>query len=226
MSSLITLAQALGLAYSSGISLYATVALLGFASRAGWIGTLPGTLSGITNPVVLGIATVLAVIEFVATLVPGVASLWETVHTFIRPPAAALLAVAVAWHADPSLVLAAGLLGGGLGLATHVTKLGLRVAVDTSPEPVTNAAVNTAELGVLATLSYLIWHHPLLALILALLLLVLTALLVRMVWRALRNIFTGNWRSVLEPRSARGQRPALAGAAATPVPRRPGGTAS
>jgi hypothetical protein len=206
MSSLITLAQSLGLAYSSGISLYATVALLGFASRAGWVGPLPGTLGGLTNPLVIGVATVLAVIEFVATLIPGVASLWETVHTFIRPPAAAALAVAVAWHADPSLVLAAGLLGGGVGLATHVTKLGLRVAVDTSPEPVTNAAVNTAELGVLASLSYLIWHHPFLALALALLLLVLTALLVRMVWRALRNVFTGHWRNLVAPTSLKTER--------------------
>jgi hypothetical protein len=151
------------------------------------------------NPIVIGVATLLAVIEFIATLVPGVATLWETAHTFIRPPAAAVLAVATAWHADPSLVIVAGLLGGGLGLASHVTKLGLRVAVDTSPEPVSNGIVNTAELGVLATLSYLIWHHPIAALVLALVLLILTALLVRMVWRALRNFFTGHWRSFFPP---------------------------
>jgi uncharacterized protein DUF4126 len=208
MSSLITLAQSLGLAYSSGISLYATVALLGIASRAGWIASLPSSLSGLTNPFVIGVAAVLAVVEFLATLVPGVASLWESLHTFIRPPAAAVLAVAVAWHADPALVVVAGLLGGGLGLATHVTKLGLRVAVDTSPEPVTNAAVNTAELGVLASLSYLIWNHPVLALTLALVLLVLTALLVRMVWRALRSIFTGSWRSSLFPGAPKTETPA------------------
>jgi hypothetical protein len=195
VSSLFTLAQSLGLAYMSGISLYATVALLGFASRSGWVGQLPGVLGGFVNPIVIAVATVLAVIEFLATLVPGVASLWETAHTFIRPPAAAVLAVATAWHADPSLVIVAGLLGGGLGLASHVTKLGLRVAVDTSPEPVSNGIVNTAELGVLATLSYLIWQHPFAALALALLLLILTAMLVRMVWRALRNFFTGHWRS-------------------------------
>jgi hypothetical protein len=192
---MITLAESLGLAYMSGISLYATVALLGFASRAGWVGPLPGVLGGLVNPIVIAVATLLAVIEFVATLVPGVASLWETAHTFIRPPAAAVLAVATAWHADPSLVIVAGLLGGGFGLASHVTKLGLRVAVDASPEPVTNGIVNTAELGVLATLSYMIWHHPIAALVLAVLLLVLTAMLVRMVWRALRNFFTGHWRS-------------------------------
>lgn len=196
MSPLITLAESLGLAYMSGISLYATVALLGFASHEGWVGVLPGALAGFNNPFVITIATVLAVIEFMATLVPGVASLWETAHTFIRPPAAAFLAVAAAWHADSSLILAAGLLGGGLGLATHVTKLGLRVAVDASPEPVTNGLVNTAELGVLATLSYLIWHHPIFALVVAIVLLVLTALLVRMVWRAFRDLFRGSWREL------------------------------
>jgi hypothetical protein len=195
VSSLITLAQSLGLAYLSGISVYATVALLGFASHEGWVGPLPGALAGLVNPFVIAVATILAVIEFVATLVPGVASLWETAHTFIRPPAAVVLAVATAWHADSSIILAAGLLGGGLGLASHVTKLGLRVAVDASPEPVTNGIVNTAELGVLASLSYLIWHHPVIALIVALLLLILTAMLVRMVWRELRNLFRGNWRS-------------------------------
>src|SRR6266540_3789576 len=186
MGSLITLAQSMGLAYLSGVSLYATVALLGVASQAGWIGPLPGALNGLVNPFVIGIAAVLAVIEFLATLIPGVASLWETAHTFIRPPAAAALAALTAWHADSSLILAATLLGGGLGLATHVTKLGLRVAVDTSPEPVTNGLLNTAELTVIASLSYMIWHHPIAALIVALLLLVLTAMLVRVVWRALR----------------------------------------
>jgi len=192
---LFTLAQSLGLAYLSGISLYATIAFLGLASRVGWVGPLPGVLGGFVNPIVIAVATILAVIEFVATLVPGVASLWETAHTFIRPPAAAVLAVATAWHADPSLVLVAGLLGGGFGLASHVTKLGLRVAVDTSPEPVSNGIVNTAELGVVASLSYLIWQHPFAALAIAVLLLILTAMLVRMVWRALRNFFTGHWRS-------------------------------
>ena len=199
-TSLITLAESLGLAYLSGVSLYATVALLGFASHAGWI-TLPqGPLTGLENPFVIAIATTLAVIEFIATLIPGVATLWESAHTFIRPPAAAVLAVATAWHGDPSLVLAAGLLGGGLGLATHVTRLGLRVAVDASPEPVTNGLLNIAELSVLATLSYLVWHHPIITLVIALGLLVLTAMLVRIVWRALRNLFRGNWGKFFKTR--------------------------
>ena len=91
-------------------------------------------------------------------------------------------------------------LGGGLGLATHVTRLGLRVAVDTSPEPVTNGLLNIAELSVLATLSYLVWHHPIITLVIALGLLVLTAMLVRIVWRALRNLFRGNWGKFFKTR--------------------------
>ncbi|HVF39713.1 MAG TPA: DUF4126 domain-containing protein [Gemmatimonadaceae bacterium] len=196
LSPVITLIQSLALAYLSGISLYATVALLGVATRMGWVGPLPGVLDGLANPLVLTVATILAAVEFGATLVPGIASLWETVHTFIRPPAAAFLAIATAWHIDPSLILVAGMLGGGLGLATHATKLGLRVAVDTSPEPFSNGIVNTAELGVLATISYLIWNHPIIALVTAIILLVLTVLLVRAVWRTIRNILRGNWAAI------------------------------
>ncbi|HMC54501.1 MAG TPA: DUF4126 domain-containing protein [Gemmatimonadaceae bacterium] len=188
LTPLITLAQSLGLAYASGISPYSTVTLVGLMERAGWIGPLPGVLGALAHPVVLGVAGTLALVEFLATLVPGVASAWETVHTAIRPPAAAALAVATAWHADASVITLAALLGGGLALATHATKLGLRFAVDASPEPVTNAAVNVTELGVVASLSYFVWHHPIAALAVALVLLVATMLAVRLAWRAVRRM--------------------------------------
>ncbi|HJQ21334.1 MAG TPA: DUF4126 domain-containing protein [Gemmatimonadaceae bacterium] len=189
ISPLITLAQSLGLAYASGISPYATVTLVGLMERAGWIGPLPGALGALAQPIVLIIAGVLAIVEFTALLVPGIASAWETAHTAIRPPAAAALAVATAWHANTSVIALAALLGGGLAFATHATKLGLRFAVDASPEPVTNAAVNVTEIGVVAAMSYFIWHHPLAALALAVVLLVLTILLVRLVWRTIRQLF-------------------------------------
>lgn len=200
MQSIITLAESLGIAYASGISLYATVALVGLGERLGWSGPLPGVLGVLGSPVIIAVAGLLAIVEFLATLFPGIASLWEATHAFIRTPAAAALAVATAWHADPSVVVLAGLLGGGLGLTTSLTKLGLRVAVDASPEPVSNGVVNVAELGVVATMSYAIWHHPIAALVLAIVLLVLTMLLVRAVWRTLRSIFTGKWRSGQAPR--------------------------
>jgi Domain of unknown function (DUF4126) len=190
MSSLTELAQALGIAYAAGINLYATVAILGLAERSGWITSLPGPLHGIDSLWIISLASILYVVEFLATLVPGLASLWESVHTVIRPPAAALLAAGTLWGGDPKVMLAAALLGGGLALATHGTKLGLRVAVDTSPEPVTNGVVNVAELGVVTALIALVGRHPVLALVMALVLLVTLLLLVRAVWRGLRSLFS------------------------------------
>ena len=191
MNSLTTLVQALGIAYASGISPYATVALAGIANRMGWIGTLPGALGAVSHPVVIVLASVLTIIEFLATLIPGVASVWETIHTAIRPPAAAALAVLTAWHGDPVLIVGAALLGGGLGFATHATKLGLRYTIDTSPEPVTNGVANVAELSAVATIAYAVWHHPYVTLAVALIVLVLIALLVRTIWRAARRAIRG-----------------------------------
>jgi hypothetical protein len=192
MNPLGTLAEALGIAYAGGISLYATVAVLGIAERLHWIGPLPGALGGISSVWIIALATVLAVTEFLATLVPGLASAWETVHTFIRPPASALLAAATVWHGNEAIVLAAALLGGGLALTTHGTKLGLRYAIDTSPEPVTNAASSLGELGIVTVIALTIWRHPILVLVAALVLLVCLMLVVRAVWRAVRRVFARN----------------------------------
>ena len=200
MGSLATLAQALGLSYAAGINLYATVAVVGLAERFGVIGPLPGALGGMSHPVVIGIAGLLYAIEFLATLVPGIASVWETAHSFIRPPAAAFLAAATAWGGDAALVTAATLLGGSLALGTHATKLGVRYAIDTSPEPVTNGAANVAELGMVAAVIAFVWEHPFLVLAGAVVMLVALALTVRMVWRALKRVFTG--------RGDRGEAPA------------------
>jgi Domain of unknown function (DUF4126) len=191
LTSIAELVQALGVAYAAGISPYATVAILGIGERLGWIGPLPGALDGIGEFWVIALASVLYFTEFFSTLIPGVASLWETAQSVIRPPAAALLALATVWEADPPILLAAALIGGGLGVATHGTKLGLRYAIDTSPEPVTNGAANVAELGLLASLLVFLWQHPFLSLGIALALLVLLALLVRILWRAARRTVSG-----------------------------------
>ena len=195
METLTTLAQSLGIAYAAGISPYATVALLGLASRMNWIGPLPGVLDGLSHPLIIALAGFLAMIEFLATLVPGVASAWETVHSVIRPPAAAAMAILTAWHGDALLILVAAVLGGGLGLATHATKLGLRYAIDTSPEPVTNGAANVLEWSIIGSLTYFVWQYPWLALGLALVLLVLAIVLVRVIWRTLREAFVTVFRA-------------------------------
>ncbi|NUO65392.1 MAG: DUF4126 domain-containing protein [Gemmatimonadaceae bacterium] len=193
MTPIVSLVQALGVAYASGINLYATIAILGLAERMDWIGPLPGGLSAVAHPVVIGIAVVLYLFEFIATLIPGVASAWETFHSLIRPPAAAALAVMTAWHGDSAIILAAALLGGGLGVVTHTTKLGLRYAIDTSPEPLTNGVSNVAELGLVASVSLFVWHHPWITMALALVVLIALILVVRLIWRALRRVFSGRW---------------------------------
>ncbi len=191
MSSVTTVVQSLGVAYAAGINLPATVAVLGVADRAGWISPLPGALHAVSNIWVIGLAVTLYVIEFMVTLVPGVASLWETAQSFIRPPAAAFLAAATAYQLESPYTVIAALLGGGLALTTHGTKLGLRYAVDTSPEPVTNAAANVAEFATVSAIALFVWNHPYLTLSTAILLLVLLILLVRRIIRTVRRLFRG-----------------------------------
>jgi hypothetical protein len=194
MSSLTTLAQSLGVAYAAGINLPATVAVLGVADRAGWIDPLPGALSSVSSVWVIGIASVIYAMEFLVTLIPGVASVWETVQSIVRPPAAALLAVATTYDLSPPVVVAAGLVGGGLALTTHGTKLGLRYAVDTSPEPVTNGVANIAEFATIASIAIFVWNHPFVTLSIAILVLILLILVVRRVIKTLRYLLSGNWK--------------------------------
>src|SRR5437763_2126525 len=164
MLSLITLVQGLGLAYAAGLNLYAAVAVTGLAVRFGWVQNVPTTIESFGNTLVIRGAVALYAVEFIATLVPGVASAWETLHSLIRPPAAAVLAAATAWHADPIIVLIAALLGGGLAITTHTTKLGLRYAIDASPEPVTNGVANITELALVSAVALSIWKHPIVTL--------------------------------------------------------------
>src|SRR5215213_10170316 len=195
MTSVTTVAQSLGVAFAAGINLPATVAVLGIADRAGWIDPLPGALGAVSSVWVIGLASALYAMEFIVTLVPGVTSIWETVQSVIRPPAAALLAVATTSNLSPPMVVAAGLLGGGLALTTHGTKLGLRYAVDTSPEPVTNGLANVAEFSTIASIGIFIWSHPYITLTIAVLVLILLILVVRRIVITLRKLLNGEWRS-------------------------------
>ena len=157
------------------------------------VATPPGGLEHLGNEWVIGIALLLYVTEFIATLVPGVASAWETFHSLIRPPVAAALAAATTLGAAPIVIVLATVLGGGVSVATHATKLGLRYAIDTSPEPLTNGVANVGELGVIALLVAFVWQHPFLSLFIAIVLLIVLAIVVRLIWKALRAVFSGRW---------------------------------
>lgn len=193
MNALQTLAQSAGIAYAAGLNLYATISIIGIAAHVGWIQSLPSSLSGLTSWWVIGVALILTLIEFTASLIPAVASIWDTLHSLIRPPAAAALAAATAWHGDPAFVLVAALIGGTLAVTTHTTKLGLRYAIDASPEPISNGVTSIAELGLVGTVVILLWQHPFITLSLALLVLAVLIVLVRLIWRTLRQVFSGRW---------------------------------
>lgn len=199
MNSLGILAQGLGVAYAAGINVPATVAVLGLAQRQGWIGHLPAGLDVVATPWIILLASTIYLIEFLVTLLPGLASIWETFQSLVRPVAAAFLAAATVYHVDPTMTVPAVLLGGGLAATTHGTKLGLRYAVDASPEPVTNALANIAELTTITSVALAVWHHPYLTLGLALVLLVILILVVRRIVLTLRKLLSGDWYRAARP---------------------------
>lgn len=199
MNSFGVLAQALGVAYAAGINVPATIAILGLAQHRGWVGHLPAGLDVVGNPWIIGLASAIYAIEFLVTLLPGLASVWETIQTGVRPFAAAVLAAATVYHVAPVMIVPALLLGGGLAATTHGTKLGLRYAIDASPEPFTNAVANLGELTTIAAVALAVWHHPYLTLSLAVALLVLLILLVRRIILTLRRLLSGDWARTVRP---------------------------
>jgi hypothetical protein len=138
------LGLAFGAAWTSGINLYATVAVLGLLQHYG-LAQLPGGLHVLDNWIIIGVALFLYVVEFVADKVPYVDTVWDAVHTFIRVPAGAVIAAAATSDLDPTVEVIALLVGGGLALSTHGTKATARAAANTSPEPVTNWALSLVE---------------------------------------------------------------------------------
>ena len=157
---------ALGLAVASGLSLYGAAFISGLVIRLGWIHLAPGWsgLAVLADPVVLGVSGVLFAVEFLADKIPVVDSLWDTVHTVVRPVGGALLASRVLGELSPVAEVLALLLLGGATLATHAAKATTRLAVNTSPEPVSNILVSLTENGLLAAAVWMALAHPLVAL--------------------------------------------------------------
>lgn len=141
-----TLGLALGASWASGLRLYAVVATLGLLGRYTSF-VLPGELSVLTNGIVISVAVVLLVVEFVADKVPLLDTGWDAVHTFLRVPAGAAIGLLAFGDYDPAWQAVALLLGGGVALTAHGSKAATRLAVNTSPEPFSNMAVSTAEDG-------------------------------------------------------------------------------
>ncbi len=183
-----TLALTMGAAWASGINLYAAILTLGLMSATGNI-TLPPGLEILGDPLVLVAAGVMYVVEFFADKVPGVDSGWDTLHTFIRIPAGAMMAAGAVGDVTPAVGLAAAIIGGGLAATTHATKAGSRALINTSPEPFSNWTASIAEdIAVIAGL-WTALHHPLLFLVLLAAFIVLMIWLLPKIWRGIKALF-------------------------------------
>jgi hypothetical protein len=184
------LSLAAGLSWGSGLRLYLTVLIAGVFGRAGFI-HLPDTLSVLQSPWVIGTAAILTLAEFLADKIPAFDSLWDAVHTFIRIPAGAMLAVGALGHADPALMTIAALAGGTLAGASHLTKAGTRALINLSPEPVSNVVTSTAEDGLVFGGLLLALFVPVLFLVLLVGFLVLASWALPRLWRGVQGGFRG-----------------------------------
>lgn len=189
------IAEILGIAASmsllAGWRLYVVVLATGIAMRTGAI-PLPEHLMGLqilANPWVMGVAAIGALCEFFADKVAWLDSIWDAVHTFVRPLGGALLALAIVDPSDPATQAIAFLLGGGGALLAHGGKAGVRAVVNTSPEPVSNVAVSTVEDVTTFGLLWLVYEHPYIAAAVAVTLLALTIWLLLLARRIIRSLF-------------------------------------
>ncbi len=183
-----TIALTMGVAWASGINLYAAVFMLGFMGANGYM-ELPPDLAVLGDPLVLFAAGFMYLVEFIADKTPGVDTGWDSIHTFIRIPAGAILAAGAVGDVNAAAQLAAGLLGGTLAAGTHATKAGSRVLINTSPEPFSNwGASLTEDAAVIAGL-WTALHHPTIFLVLLGLFILLMIWLLPKLWRSIKRVF-------------------------------------
>ena len=179
------------LAFASGVNLYATVAVLGLTSHYGLV-TLPEQFRVFDNPIIITAALAMYLVEFVADKIPWFDSMWDAVHTVVRPLGGALVAVTALGDASPAANALVALLGGSIAMTTHLTKASTRAAANTTPEPFSNWALSLGEDVLAVGLSYAALQHPIVALVIAVLLLavifIFASLIVRFVRRRFRRM--------------------------------------
>jgi hypothetical protein len=176
----------MGFSFAAGLNLYATVAILGLASRFDWV-SLPPQFKVFDNDIVIGAAIVMYLVEFVADKIPWVDSIWDGVHTVIRPIGGALIAVATLGHASPTVQGLVALLGGSLAAGSHFTKAGTRAVANASPEPFTNWILSLSEDLFVVGIGFLALKYPIVAALVVLVCLTLMVIFAAWIVRAVRR---------------------------------------
>jgi hypothetical protein len=180
-------ALSMGMAWASGINLYAALLTLAVLANTGNI-ELPEQLQIVSDPLVMTAAGVMYVLEFFADKIPGIDTGWDALQSFVRIPAGAILAATAIGDVTPAAQMAAAILGGSLAAATHATKAGARVLINTSPEPVTNWGASIGEDVAVVGGVWAALNHPFVFLGLLLLFILLMTWLLPRVWRGVRRV--------------------------------------
>lgn len=195
------LGLALGLATLAGVNLYLTVFLTGLAVRFNWVQLAEQhqVLDVLAHPVVLIVAGLMFLMEFLADKIPWIDSLWDSVHTFIRPVGGVLLGLQVLGDMPVYIQVVAALLAGGAALTTHTAKAGTRLAVNHSPEPVSNVTLSVAEDAAVTGGVFLSLMHPVVALIVFSSILVILWLILPKIWRSSKATMWLIWNKMKMP---------------------------
>lgn len=183
------LGRTIPFALASGINLYATVAVLGLSSRYGWV-NLPTAFRGFEHPVIIGVALTMFVVEFFADKIPWVDTVWDAVHTIIRPLGGALVAVTALGESSTTMQALVALLGGSVAMTTHLSKAGTRAVANATPEPVSNWTLSIVEDIFAIAFSYVALQYPYLALLISVVILTVIAMSATLLYRALRRRLT------------------------------------
>ena len=203
MELLTTLGRTMGFSFAAGINLYATVAILGLASRYQWV-ALPPQFRMFDNDLVIGAAIVMYVIEFVADKIPWFDSVWDAIHTVIRPLGGAVIAVTTLGDASPATEGLVALLGGTLAAGSHFGKAGTRAAANTSPEPFSNWILSISEDAFVVGLGVLALKYPAAATVVVLVCVVLLFVFAAWIIRAVKRITSERVPSLYEAVNAGG----------------------
>ncbi len=182
------IALSMGVAWASGINLYAAILMLGLLGASGNM-VLPPGLEVLTEPMVIFAAGLMYMIEFFADKTPGVDTGWDTIHTFIRIPAGAVLAAGAVGEVSPAVAIAVGLVGGGLAAGTHATKAGSRVMINSSPEPFSNWIASLSEDVAVVGGLWVALHYPWLFVGGLIVFILLMIWLLPKIWRGVKKVF-------------------------------------
>ncbi len=201
MDTVSIIALTMGVAWASGINLYATIFMLGYLGTTGNI-DLPPDLMVVTDPLVMTSAGLMYCVEFFADKTPGLDTAWDTLHTFIRIPLGAVLAMGAVGDMTPAVELAAFIVGGSMTAATHATKTGSRIVINSSPEPVTNWTASIGEDLLVITGIWAALNHPVAFLIALVVFIAMMIWLLPKIWRgiirifnSIRNFFSGDLKN-------------------------------